>query len=494
MLVDSRRSLGAMRHIYLAPTVALLALQPCFLYGASTLVLPAANVGSNLETSVSIRTDMPVPASGLDITVASSDPARLLFSSRQDRPGTASLVVRVRPGFSESIDFWVQGFGAPGSVSYTASAEGYKPETGTVTISPSAVIIRGPWGSAPFVTTPGSQPSKITLLAVRLDSALKVAQEQYIAGGFTANVDIVSSNPAAGTIKGPSQEIAGGTNMVATWLQPVGEGDTTLSAKARLKGREASAFTPPADFAAVTAKIQRPGIAVSEGLVIGKNLQLGGVIALAEPAPESGIEVTLTSNDPEKLLISDSLTAVGKKSITLKVPAGSAVERYSLQALGGSGTVTYTATAPGYKSRTGTVTLTPSGAVITLASQGPPDEAHVLRNESAEPVTPSFLAGLTPPSPTKLVVWTLQLHPVTLRGADITTQPLRPGFTATIPLISSNPAVGTIVSSVIIQGGSDHAIAEFMPVGAGSTEISVQTAKGFATAANSTKMIAIVSK
>ena len=96
MLVDSRRSLGAMRYIYFAPTVALLALQPYFLYGASTLVLPAANVGSNLETSVSIRTDMPVPAAGLDITVASSDPAKLLFSSRQDRPGTASLVVRVR--------------------------------------------------------------------------------------------------------------------------------------------------------------------------------------------------------------------------------------------------------------------------------------------------------------------------------------------------------------------------------------------------------------
>ena len=132
------------------------------------------------------------------------------------------------------------------------------------------------------------------MLAVRLDSSLKVAQEQYIAGGFTAHVDVISSNPAAGTIlSGPSQEIAGGTNMVATWLRPVGEGDTTLSAKARLKGREASAFTLPADFATVVAKIQRPGIAVSEGLVIGKNLQLGGVIALAEPAPESGIEVTL---------------------------------------------------------------------------------------------------------------------------------------------------------------------------------------------------------
>ena len=132
--------------------------------------------------------------------------------------------------------------------------------------------------------------------------------------------------------------------------------------------------------------------------------------------------------------------------------------------------------------------------MITLASQGPPDEAHVLRNESAEPVTPSFLAGLTPPSPTKLVVWTLQLHPVTLRGPTLPPSRCGPALPPRFRLISSNPAVGTIVSSVIIQGGSDHAIAEFVPVGVGSTEISVQTAKGFATSANSTKMIAIVSK
>jgi hypothetical protein len=217
-LLQSKGNQGTMRSAYLVAAAASLVLYPYSLYSASTFTLPAADVGSSLEISASIRTSTPAPASGLDIAVRSSDPARLLFSNRQDQPGAASIVVRVRPGFSESLDFWVQGFGNPGTASYTVTAPDYKTETGTVTVSPSAVIIRGPWGSAPFVTTPRAEPSKITFLAVRLDSSRKVVQEQYIAGGLSVRIDVTSSNPAAGTISKPELEIVGGTNMAATML------------------------------------------------------------------------------------------------------------------------------------------------------------------------------------------------------------------------------------------------------------------------------------
>jgi hypothetical protein len=483
-----------MRNVYLAAAVAILATKPCYLFGASTFALPEANVGSNLETAVSIRISKPAPEPGLDIALRSSDPAKLLFSKMPDQPGTASFVVRVRPGFSQSQEFWVQGFGGPNTVSYTASAADFGTEIGMVTVSPSAVIIRGPWGGPKFVTTTGSAPSRITLASVRLDPSLKVVEEQYIAAGISVRVDVISSNPNAGTIVESPLEMKGGTNATATLLRPAGEGDTTLSVKARLASAEASGFSVPAEFATVVASIQKPRIAISDDVVIGKDLQMGGVAALAEPAPASGLNVTLVSDDPTKLLISDSPTKVGTKSVTIKFLPGKTFERYSLQALGDSGTVTYTATAPGFQSRTGIVTLTPSGAVITLASQGPPDEAHVLRKEAAEPITPSFAIPLSQPSPVRLVVWTLQLHPVTLRGADITTQALRPGLSLAVPLTNSNPAVGKMVSSVTIEGGSDHAVTEFAPLSVGSTEISVTTPQGFTPSANSTKLIAIVSK
>jgi hypothetical protein len=482
-----------MRYVYLATTVALLAIQPCSLFSASTLVLPTANVGSNLETYVSVRLSEPAPEPGLDITLRSSDPAKLLFSKLPDQPGTVLIVVRVRPGFSESQDFWVQGFGSPGTVSYTASAAGFSTENGIVTISPSAVTIRGPWGGTPFVTTSGSPPSRINLIAVRLDTAtLKVAEQQYIAAGISLRVDVISSNPAAGTIAESPLEMAGGTSTAATLLRPAGEGETSLSVRARLKNNLASGLSVPAEFATVLAQVQKPGMSVSEDLVIGKNLQVAGVLALAEPAPASGLDVTLVSDDPSRLVLSDSPTTIGTKSVTLKFLPGKTFERYSLQALGDSGTVTYTATAPGFRSRTATVELTPSGAVITLASQGPPDEANLRRKQPVETPPFSFATDLSQPRPTRLVVWTLQLHPVTLQGADVTAQALRPGLSLTVPLANSNPAVGTIPSSITIQGGSGHGIGEFTPLSVGSTEISVMTPQGFSPSANSTKLIAIV--
>jgi hypothetical protein len=484
-----------MRHVYLAALAAILAIKPCVLFSASTFTLPEANVGSNLETAVSVSLSHPAPAPGLDITLRSSDPARLLFSKLPDQTGTASFVVRARPGFSQSQDFWIQGFGSPGTVSYTASAAGFDTVSGMVTVSPSGVVIRGPWAGPKFVTTTGSAPSRITLTSVRLASTLKSAGEQYIAAGISVRVEVISSNPDAGTIVQSPLEMKGGTDVAATLFRPAGEGDTTLSVQVRLaSGEGPPGFSVPAESATVVASVQKPRIAVSDDLVIGKNLQLGGVLALAEPAPASGVDVTLVSDDPSKMLISDSPTKIGSKSVTLKFLPGKTVERYSLQALGDSGTVKYTATAPGFQSRTGIVTLTPSGAVITLSSQGPPDEAHVLRKDDAEPITPSFETPLSPPSPIRLVVWTLQLHPITLRGADITTQALRPGLSLTVPLANSNPAVGRMVSSVTIQGGSDHAITEFTPLSVGSTEISVMTPQGFSPSANSTKLIAIVNK
>src|SRR5258708_3865634 len=141
---------GTMRHVYLAATVAILAIKPCSLFSASTFALLEANVGSNLETAISVRLSEPAPEPGLDIALRSSDPAKLLFSKMPDQPGALSLVVRVRPGSSEGRNSGFQGSAGPGPFGSTASAAGFVTENGTVTVSPSAVVIRGPWGGPKF--------------------------------------------------------------------------------------------------------------------------------------------------------------------------------------------------------------------------------------------------------------------------------------------------------------------------------------------------------
>jgi hypothetical protein len=478
-----------MRYRHLVPLAAILVLRPCALFSASTLILPNANVGSNLETSAKISLSEPAPDQ-LDISVSSGDPLKLRISKSHDQPGAATILVRVRKGFRQSQEFWLQALGNTGSVTYTAEAPAFAPSTGTVTLTPSAIVIRGPSSIPKFITTPRSSPAPIRLTAVRLNASLKIAEEQFVAGGVSVPVDVISSRTAVGTIGDSHQEIKGGTNAAVVMFKPSAEGNTDLSVVVP------GGFSTPAEFATVTAEVQKPGLAVSTDVNVGENLEVGGVLLLAEPPPEGGVDVTLVSEDPSLLLLSNSAIAIGSKSITVKMMPDGKTGAYYLQALRHSGQVKYTASAPGYRSRTGVVTLTPSGGVFTPASHGPPDEAHVLRPEGAGPHAQKlqYPMNLSTPAPIAFAVWMVQLDTLTHRGADITVQPLRAGLSVTVPLTNSEPAVGKIAPSVTIQGGSDHGLVYFTPLSAGSTEVSVTTPKGFTPAANSTTIIAIVSK
>src|ERR1039458_4212663 len=75
---------------------------PSFLLSESPLVPPNAVVGSNLEAPARIKLDEPAPDEGLEITLRSADPNLLRISTSADKLGTALLVIKARPGNSES--------------------------------------------------------------------------------------------------------------------------------------------------------------------------------------------------------------------------------------------------------------------------------------------------------------------------------------------------------------------------------------------------------
>jgi hypothetical protein len=87
-----------------------------------------------------------------------------------------------------------------------------------------------------------------------------------------------------------------------------------------------------------------------------------------------------------------------------------------------------------------------------------------------------------------------QLDPATKRGADITVQPLRAGLSIKVALQNSNPAVGEIADSVIIEGGAEHAATHFAARSEGSTVISAATPAGFTTPSNATSVTAVVAQ
>ena len=469
--------------------IALLTLLgPSVLTAASGLTAADVTVGKNLQMYASVKVAGGAPQEGLKLTLTSDDPSRLLISRAPDQAGSATIDLMVQPRFPEGPEFWLQALADHGTVTYTVTAPGMAGAKGTVTLAPSAILITGPFKAPTFPTTPRAVPARIAIYSAALDSSAKVLGEQQVAGGSRIEVTIASSNPKAGKLRASALTLSGGSSSAVTWFEPSAEGKTALTPV------QPRGFVTPAEYAAVTASVEKPGIAVVGETFLGKDLELPDTLCLGEPAPPGGLKVTLTSSDGSKLLISAKETELGSASVTIEIPEGKSTAPYYLQGLGDSGDVTYAAEAPGFRSRTGKVRLTPSGFIVAYERYGPPDEAAVLRPGGADEERRFFVsAASAKDKPIHVVVWSVHLDPQSRLAADITVQALRPGVTAIVNLKSSNPEVGTVESPLTITPGLNHAASRFTPVGKGVTVITLATPSGFSTPRNATSVPATVS-
>ena len=444
-----------------------------------------ASVGRNLEAPATVALGDPAQEDDFEVTIRSSDPARLRVSKAADKAGSESIVVTVRQGFRVTPQFWLQGLDSSGTATYTAEAKGYTAASGTVTLTPSGIAIVGPFRAPTYATTTGGAPTKLTVQTVALDSTGKAVAEQMLAGGISIPITMDNSNPAAGSIESPSVTIPGGRGSFLTHFHPSSEGQAEITIK------PPQGFSKLVELGSWTVSVRKPGLAISDQLNVGRDLQVSGVLALGQFPPEDGVRVTLKSSDPKRMVLSSSATKMGAESIEITVPPNEATARYYIQAFGDSGTVEYTASAPGFRPKTATVTLAPSGVVITPVEQGPPDEAQVVRQDAGEG-TYRMYVDLAKPFPMKVVAWTAQLDPITHHSADITVQPLRAGVDLNVKLTNSKPDIGKIETEIKIRAGSDNGVADFTPLSKGSTQISVITPEGFTPSANSTSVIAFV--
>ena len=457
--------------------------------GTPTLTAPAVTLGRDLQSWTTVSLSEPAPAGNLVVTITSTDPARLLLSKMPDAEGTPSLTLTVRTGFRETPEFWLQALADSGEVKYTATASGFEAATASATLTPSGFAIVGPFGEAAppeFTTTPRGWPTKIMVRSVRLDETLAPVETQYVRGGVSTEVEIVSSDPKVGGATVSRLVIGAANDSAPAQFKPAAGGKTDLTIKAP------RGFKTPSRLNSLHATVRMPGIAAANDVTIGENLQVVAALSLGEPAPEGGVTVTLASDCPDKVLFSTAPNEIGKPSIEVHVPARSVTTTYYVQALHSSGTITQTASAKGYLTRTGTLTLAPSGVILTPEKHGPPDEAELFRPESAGSHRNLFVALLHEQAPTPLHVFTAYLDPVSRRSADITVQALRAGLTLNVDLKNTDPGVGTVNSRVTINGGSDRGELTFTPVKVGQTVIQVLTPEGFTSPSNATELLALV--
>jgi hypothetical protein len=467
--------------------LALSMLAPSALPGAAGIIAPAnETVGRNLETFVSVRLAEQAPASGLEVTITSDDPTRLLLALTPDHAGSKSITLKVNAQYTATPDFCLHALADSGTVTYTASAPGFGSAKGTVILAPSAILISGP-SKAPALRMTSGSSAKISLFSALLDKDGQIVSQQAIAGGLTVVGNITSSDPKIGAVTPSHFTLAGGEASGTVEFKPAGPGDTSLAVE------PPPGFRVPTKMASVTVTVQLPGIGLTGEITVGKDLQVPGTVLLGEAAPAGGLDVTLTSDDANKLVLSSSDDKVGSKSITIHVAQGEVRAPYYIQGLAAAGAVSYTGSAPGYRSRNAPVTMAPSGILVVYSSYGPPDEAEFLRKKLTRDPRP-FTISLSENRPAHITLWPAYLDPETKRGADMTAQRLRPGVSTIVTLKNSSPGVGTIASLVTIKDGAEFAMTEFVPASVGQTVISIETPAGFTTPSNATTVTANVTK
>jgi hypothetical protein len=350
-------------------------------------------------------------------------------------------------GRNATPEFYVFGMANAGTVTYTATVPGIGSDDGNGTLTPSGFVIAGPSGLGTNLVT--GIPQNISVFPARLDSSANFGEVQALAGGLSADISVTSSNPATGTIATSPVTIAGGEFEAITLFNPASPGTTTLTATGPAD------FTTPAQYRTMSATVMQANLLPCIGMVVGKHLQQVCTIQTLTPAGTGGLPITVTSNHPSLLKVAATGTVAGSDSITVTIPDGQTLTTFYLQSLGDSGTVSFTATAPGYPDKTQTVTLVPSGVVITG-----------MYGFILWPHETSLGAG-----PSQLTVYTAMLDPSNLNYLQ--SQELAGGTSLTVNLTNSDPAVGTIQTPVTITGGNDRTTATFTPLSVNMTIVSV---------------------
>ncbi len=418
-------------------------------FSLGQLTLLPLSVGTNLEALAVGSLDTP-PSTPLTVTITSNDPNRILLSPVLLDPtglaqGSAQITGTVaagqgRLGFGFPA-FWVQSLGVLGTSQITMTAPGYFPASANVTVTPSGFVLSGPLGAGANFTSLLGGTSTLTVSPVQLDNAGNIiSSTEPVRGGLSVNVTVNSATTSVGTIANNPAVVQGGKTVSGpVTFQPNTEGATLLSVT-----QPAGFMPPPTSSTQLTASVTSPVITLN-AVTIGYNQEVRGVGSL-NLAPTSPLQVTITSSDANKILLSTDPAAQGVNSITVTVPANQlALPPFYLQSLASSGGVQLTASAPGYTNATGNVLLNGSAFLLN----GP--------NGLGGDFSTSIIS-----QPTELPIELWQLDSA---SRPFIQAPLRPGITVPVSVTSSNTSAGALSATSVqfITGTASNSDLTFQP-------------------------------
>jgi hypothetical protein len=488
---------------------------------AITMTVQSTLIGIASTLSGDFTLSEPAPAGGVTVTLTSSAPANVTiapatvsvaqgqttgaFTYTGVAAGSATLsaaaasyqtgtvqatgtaaqvslgaIPAVGPGQSTSLALSLPTPAPPGGTTVTFTSS----DTTIATVTASVTVPAGQQTAAtnPQVTGILIGTSTITASAPGYAPATRTATVTVTAtfNPSTTQINLSTSNITTLNISSPAP--VGGITFA---LQSSATSIVTVPASVTLVQGATSVPVPITGVSAGTATISATsaGVTTATGTVVVYSAINGGsfttgydlesyVYINLPVSPPNPTTVTVTSNNPAVAIISASSTAVGQTTLTFPNVTSSSVGQIFVQGLS-VGTTTLTISAPGYTDGTTAITVSPTGFVY----YGTP---NISTTTFSAPSTATIYA-------VPLVSGTLAVYNY---GYN-----LNPGSASiSVPVTSSNTAVGNVTSPVVFPAGASTETTSFQPVGVGTTNVTIGTPPaGFSVASQYEQITATVS-
>jgi hypothetical protein len=418
--------------------------------------LTATTVGAGLQR-----------AATLGLTAATPD--TLVVTLRFDRLGVAkispdaatiggdSLVVTLLPGASSRsiVISGVEGVLAD-SVTLTASAPGYASRTALIRVFQAVFTLT----SAPTTATPLAAddplwvsvgtPSSPTATVITTADARRAGGTPFAATIVSENTAVAQMAQTSGVVDTARVAIAPGATTSPTTVASGGAAvrfvaPGTAVVRAAIPGLRALAT------AAATVTVVQPSVSALTAVIVGSGLQAPGTVTMSNAIPDSAIRVTLRPDRLGVILLAPNTTTVGSDSLVVTIPANATSASFVVQALDGivADSVTLTASAPGYTSRTAnTRVFRPLLGISGLAGTGTTFSLD----------DPFLVQVYTPTNATANTIFSFD--------------EVRAGGTPIVATVSSSaPSVGRLVTSATSAGS----VTVTIPVGSNTSASTVAT-------------------
>ena len=416
-------------------------------------------VGGSLETS---------NHGGITVRITSADSNRVRVSRDATTAGSRVIDVFV-PNGQGNFTYFVQGMEqATGAAQLAFTAPLFQSANAAVTLETAYLSFAASY--EPLQTTSLSENSTWSVL-VGLGTTCSYGagdictQQQARAGGGGIPVQVRSTASFVGWVvaaSGSADSITvripeGQSSVYPVSFDPRGAGNTTLKLSA-------PGFMPSTRFGELDVIVTAPAITISDTR-LGSGLQTGMTASLGANN-HGGITVRISSSDPSRVLVAANHTVAGAGTLDVFVPNGQGHASFYVQ---------------GLEAKTGTITLTASGAGFTDGTAGVTlTTAHVGIGVQYEPLQTNTLStntqmyavlGVDPNCP-----------PYYYPGGVCPQQAPRAGGPGVRVLVkSSNPTVGGVALSgagtdsvyVNMPPMASSAYFEFDPKTAGTAAVSV---------------------